>query len=344
MLSILHFSFQAVAPILILIIVGFGARKAGLWDEHTLRKMNRVNFRLGLSTLMYCNLYQIDADMPLPGREVVFVLVMLVLLTVIGFLAAHFLTPERTRKGVLAQCAFRSNYAIIGLVLAESIAGQAGVELGTIFQLPSVLYFNFMSVLALSIYSGGESTFSVKKTLGTIAKNPMIIGLLLGALTILIRRQLPLNAAGEPVFLIKRDLPWAYNTVSMMSRIATPNALLILGGQLDPGHAGAFKKELVSGVFLPGLCGGLCRGEGGAHHRDARTVRDDGRGLRFAAVRLHRGDGSGGEGRRKAGRPAGGLDQFPGDGDYFHHDRDPAGHGPRVGRAGGSPLLPHRTA
>lgn len=250
MLSILHFSFQAVAPILILIIVGFCARKAGLWDEHTLRKMNRVNFRLGLSTLMYCNLYQIDADMPLPGREVVFVLVMLVLLTVIGFLAAHFLTPERTRKGVLAQCAFRSNYAIIGLVLAESIAGQAGVELGTIFQLPSVLYFNFMSVLALSIYSGGESTFSVKKTLGTIAKNPMIIGLLLGALTILIRRQLPLNAAGEPVFLIKRDLPWAYNTVSMMSRIATPNALLILGGQLDPGHAGAFKKELVSGVFM----------------------------------------------------------------------------------------------
>ena len=29
---------------------------------------------------MYCNLYQIDADMPLPGREVVFVLVMLVLM------------------------------------------------------------------------------------------------------------------------------------------------------------------------------------------------------------------------------------------------------------------------
>lgn len=265
MLPVLRFSFNAIAPILLLILIGLFARKKGFLSEKTLKQLNKFDFRFGFTSLMFTNLYEIDHVSGFSGSMVVVLLLSLVCLTVLGFFITNRVTRDPKRKGVLAQTMFRSNYAIIGLVLVEALAGDSGRELATIFQLPTIIYYNTMSVICLTIYEDAESTenaqsgqkYSAERIKADICRiihgiltNPLIQGLALGALALIIRAVLPKGSDGLPVFSLSEDLPWLYQTISYLSRIATPLALIVLGGRIEMSEVKDFRKELISGVLM----------------------------------------------------------------------------------------------
>ena len=250
MLSVLTFSWNSIAPILLLIVLGYYGRQSGMLDAATLKKINRFNFRFGFSALMFVNLYDMESSHDLPWRLIALILIALVLLTAIGWLLAETITAVRSRKAVLIMSAFRSNYAIIGLPLAEALAGRGGLEIGTILQLPTVLYFNIVSTLVLSFYSGSAEKTDFRKTFREIAHNPLILGLLAGGLALLIRAHIPLDAEGNLIFSISEDLPWLYTALKNLSRMATPLALIVLGGQLELQKIQDFRKELIAGVLM----------------------------------------------------------------------------------------------
>ena len=60
MTDVLVYSFNAVAPIIGLILVGYVSRQIGLLDTHTLKVINRFNFRVCFFAMMFVNLYQMD--------------------------------------------------------------------------------------------------------------------------------------------------------------------------------------------------------------------------------------------------------------------------------------------
>ena len=248
MVSVLVFSFNSIAPILLLILLGYYGRRSGMLDEHTLKKINRFNFRFGFSSVMFVNLYGLETVRDIPWRMVIFIVAAMLALTVAGVLLAELVTKERNRKGVLVMAMYRSNYAIIGLVLVSALAGESGLELATIIQFPTVLYFNLCAVVVLSLYAG--EAMDLRKALREIGGNPLILGLMGGLLAVLIRQSLPLNAEGNPVFTIAGNLPWLYTSLTYLSRMATPLALIVLGGQLELKEASAFRTELISGVLM----------------------------------------------------------------------------------------------
>lgn len=251
MLSILNFSFTAVAPIILLIILGYFVKKLGVFDQHTLKQLNKFNFRFPFCVLMFNNIYSIDLkDNGFQGGMLGVLCFCLVLLTVLGWIMANLVTRQKNRKGVLMQAMFRSNYAIIGLALAEALAGESGAQLASMFQLPTVIYYNFMSVIVLNIYSDQQEERHLKKTALGVLKNPLIQGLLAGALALIIRSLLPMGGDGNPVFTIQYSLPWLYQALKWMGNIATPMALIVLGAQLEFGEIAGFKKELISGVLM----------------------------------------------------------------------------------------------
>ena len=48
MLEILQYSMNAVFPILLLIVLGYYAKRAGMLSEQTIAQINRFNFRYGI--------------------------------------------------------------------------------------------------------------------------------------------------------------------------------------------------------------------------------------------------------------------------------------------------------
>lgn len=250
MLEILQYSMNAVFPILLLIVLGYYAKRAGMLSEQTIAQINRFNFRYGYFCLMFVNIYGVDLKEGLPVTMIALVLGIIALLTVVGWVAASFLTKERGRKGVLIQASFRSNYAIIGMMMAQALAGDEGAALVAIFQLPAVLYYNSVSVLAMSIYSDSGNKPSVRSVMKSMAQNPLIRGILTALVVIVVRFFLPVGADGQPVFTIARDLPWLLSTMTHLSRMASPLALICLGANLKISEASHYMKELVGGIIL----------------------------------------------------------------------------------------------
>ena len=78
--------------------------------------------------------------------------------------------------------------------------------------------------------------------------NRLWLGLSLGLLALAVRALLPKTPEGLPVFTLSGSMPWLYSAVSGVSRIATPLALIVLGGQFEFGAVKSLGRELAFGV------------------------------------------------------------------------------------------------
>ena len=140
MSAVFHYSFSTVMPIILLILVGVLARHRGYLDVSAFRELNRFNFRYALFARVFVSIYQIESI-----QKNYFLL--------FGIVFSKAATKERFRRGVLIQSAFRSNYAVIGMPVAEALVGTPGMQLAAFLQLPVITFFNLVSVIVLSIFS-----------------------------------------------------------------------------------------------------------------------------------------------------------------------------------------------
>ncbi len=268
MSAVFHYSFSTVMPIILLILVGVLARHRGYLDVSAFRELNRFNFRYALFARVFVSIYQIESIHDMPVELAVFAVVSLFVLLLFGIVFSKAATKERFRRGVLIQSAFRSNYAVIGMPVAEALVGTPGMQLAAFLQLPVITFFNLVSVIVLSIFSdpeaqqrfypedalteekspAGTNRGGAGKMLKGIAANPLIQGVLLGFVALIIRQLLPCRADGEILFSLRRDLSWLYSAILSLSRTATPMALIILGGQLELKEIEDYRRELISGV------------------------------------------------------------------------------------------------
>jgi predicted permease len=195
-----------------------------------------------LPVLLFVNIYEIGSVTDVDWAAVLFCVGAVVALFLLGIPTALLGTKEPLRKGVLWQCVFRSNYNIIGLPLAAALGGEEALAFAAIVAALVVPLYNVFAVISLCVFvSPGEGKKpSVKKILLDILKNPLIIAAILGAVCLVIRA-LENKIFGSVVFSLQRDLKFLYSPLNSLKTMATPLALVVLGGQ--------FKFSLVKGMF-----------------------------------------------------------------------------------------------
>ena len=66
---------------------------------------------------------------------------------------------------------------------------------------------------------------------------------------LVIRMLLPTDAEGAPVFTISGDLPWLYTVCKRISNLASPLAMLVLGGQFSFDAIHGLRRQLTLGVL-----------------------------------------------------------------------------------------------
>ena len=248
MLAVLEYSFNAVAPILLLSLFGYILKRKGFLKKDWLKTSNQFMFRCFLPILLFQNVYSVGSLRDIDWGSAGFIIFALVCVTLISLATVSLCTKEQRRKGVLAQNAFRSNNAIIGIPLSEALQINGAAALLSAMQAPSIIYFNAISVVVLSIFSEGKKA-NVKNILIGITKNPLIRGIVLGIVALCIREFIPRNADGTLVFSLQNNLPFLYTMLSYLARMATPMALIVLGGQFEFSAVKTVRKELTIGVL-----------------------------------------------------------------------------------------------
>lgn len=249
MFDIFMYAINAVMPIILLIVLGYLLRRSGFLDENFVKRGNKLVFRVGLPALLFYTIYNVSDLGAFNWSTVWFAIGAVLLIYIIGIVIVALFVEDRKRKGVVLQCIFRSNYAIIGIPLAEALGGPEGVALVAVLSAFVVPLFNILAVVALSLFTGEGGHIDLKGILKKIVTNPLILGTVAGLAALAVRALLPVGAEGEPVFLISRDLKFIYKAIENLSKLATPLALIVLGGQFVFSAAGKMLKEIIIGTL-----------------------------------------------------------------------------------------------
>ena len=248
--EIFLFSFNAVMPILLLVFLGWFLRVINFADDGFFKKANTMVFKIFLPVLLFVNIYEIESLESLNFSAVIYCVGAILLIFAVGYFLAHAVTKKRSHLGVLAQCSFRSNYAIIGIPLALSLGGESAVAFASVLSAVAVPMFNVLAVIILSHYSSEKEKGAVKKTLLRTVRNPLIIGVFAGIAVLFIRSFIPVGAEGVPVFTIENSLPFLYKALKNLAGVASPLALVVLGARLDFKAGGSLKKESITGTAM----------------------------------------------------------------------------------------------
>ncbi len=237
---------NAVLPIILLILLGFFLKKGNLLTEDFLDTGNKLVFRVFLPVMLFINVYNIESVQALRWDVIGYCLAMVAVLFCIGLLTAVITTPIAARRGVLLQCTFRSNFAIIGLSLSAAMGGAEAESIAAVIAAFVVPLYNILAVIALSMFAPGSQKRSITKILKDIVKNPLIIGAFIGLASLMIR-YLQDAIFHRTVFSLRQQMPFVLSALNQMKNCTTPLALVILGGQFRFSAAKEAKKEILIG-------------------------------------------------------------------------------------------------
>ncbi len=246
MLDSFLFALSAVAPIVLTVALGYILKCIGFMNDAFCKMANKLVFRVFLPVMLFLNVYRIEDIGGLDWGYIVYVLCALLVIFALSIPAVLAVTRKPGGRGALLQAVFRSNYALIGIPLAEALFGATGVAVATLLSAVTIPLLNILAVISLSVFRENGEKPNVKKILLEIAKNPLIIGVLAGVAALGVRALL---GAAEISFRLS-DLTPIYTVMGYLSNMATPMALLVLGAQFTFSAVASLKKEIIFGTLM----------------------------------------------------------------------------------------------
>ena len=220
-------SFNIVLPIFLILSLGYILKKLKILDELTTKNMNSVNFKLFLPLLLFYNVYKTDLSVVFNPKLLIFSIISVILVFLLLFIIIPLLEKDNRKRGVIIQGIFRSNFVIFGVPVCEALFGQNATGVASMLIAVVVPLFNFLAVICLEIYRGGNINF--KKIIKGIITNPLIIASIIGLFFIYFKIKLP-----TPI----------EKTINDISKIATPLAFILLGSSFTFSAFSFYIKQL----------------------------------------------------------------------------------------------------
>lgn len=220
-------SFNIVLPIFLILSLGYILKKLKILDELTTKNMNSVNFKVFLPLLLFYNVYKTDLSVVFNPKLLIFSIISVILVFLLLFIIIPLLEKDNRKRGVIIQGIFRSNFVIFGVPVCEALFGQNATGVASMLIAVVVPLFNFLAVICLEIYRGGNINF--KKIIKGIITNPLIIASIIGLFFIYFKIKLP-----API----------EKTINDISKIATPLAFILLGSSFTFSAFSVYIKQL----------------------------------------------------------------------------------------------------
>ena len=206
-------AFKVVFPILIYVSIGYIFKLIRLYDEKSIKVANDLVFKLFLPCLLFYNIYTTDIQETLNIKLIIYALVSILILFILLMTIVPLFIKSNSKCGVFIQGIFRSNFVLFGMPVTLSILGESNAGLTSLAIAFIVPMYNILAVVCLERFRKSKVNF--KNIFIGIIKNPLIISSLLGIIFLVSEIKIPL------IF---------DNVIRDLSRVATPLALIGLGG------------------------------------------------------------------------------------------------------------------
>ena len=212
--------FNIVSPVFIVLLLGYFAKQKGYIDSNFVDKGTWIVFYMALPFKLFYDIKNARIE-SLHPKYVLYIVLGVIFIIIIALLIAKALKIEDKKKlSAFVHCAYRSNFVYVGFPILDIIYnGAPSMEHMIVIVSFGLTLYNISAIVLLTYYSEAEDkSISVKDILIKIIKNPMIVGVVFGAI---------FNFLNIPVY------QGVDKAIEMVAKISTPMSLILIGASLN---------------------------------------------------------------------------------------------------------------
>lgn len=254
------YSLNATVPVFAVMILGYFLKQWNIIDEHFAQVSNKFVFKICLPCMVFQDLADTDIRHHFDLDYIGFCFFATLVSILAIWILAKRLMPDPHMTGAFVQGAYRSSAAILGIAFIQNIYGTSGMA--PLMIIGSVPLYNIFAVVILTLEGGYSADGSVSDAQDTtanvpktgqiktafigVAKNPIIIGIVLGLLASYFNLNFP-NMVDK--------------TIHNLAVLASPLALIAIGATFEGRKAFAkikptiiassLKLVVLAAIFLP---------------------------------------------------------------------------------------------
>ena len=229
------FTASVILPLFTMLALGYFLRRIGVFTDAFVVHSNKVAFKIFLPAMLLLGMVSQREVLFYELDVLKFVVLSTLILVVLYAVLVPFFEKDKRKCGSIVQAMFRSMILVFGTPIVYNIYGEPGLAPMAMVVFALSIVNSVLSVMLFSYFgSSGSALMKLKRLLIDIAVNPFVIVAAIGMLVIALDASLP--------FLIE-------TTLSSLSAIAAPLALLAIGGSFRFGQAFNNLKYLVPVVI-----------------------------------------------------------------------------------------------
>jgi len=182
-------SLNCVIPMFITLCVGLWIRHSQVVPAEMFNQLSTLSFHALLPCLLFYNIYSTDLSVAIQPALLGYLVLWVLAWFGINYVFYTFTEPDPRRRGAYIQNAFRTNIAVVGVSLAQTMMGASGIALLSMAISIVVPIYNVLAVITLETCRGKQ--VDLRQTILGILRNPLIRACLLGILFLVLGIRLP---------------------------------------------------------------------------------------------------------------------------------------------------------
>lgn len=212
--------FNIVSPVFLVLLLGYFAKQRGHIDDNFVDKGTWIVFYLALPFKLFYDIKNARIE-SLHPKYVLYILLGVIFVIFLSLIIGKVIGIKDKRKlSAFVHCAYRSNFVYVGFPILDILYnGAPSMEHMIVIVSFGLTLYNISAIILLTYYSESEEKrISFLDIIVKIIKNPMIIGVIFGAL---------FNFLHIPVY------SGVDKAIEMVSKISTPMSLILIGASLN---------------------------------------------------------------------------------------------------------------
>ncbi|MDE6851095.1 MAG: AEC family transporter, partial [Lachnospiraceae bacterium] len=244
------YSLNATVPVFAIMILGYLLKQWNIIDDHFAQVSNKFVFKICLPCMVFQDLADTDIRHHFDLDYIGFCF----FATLVSILAIWILTrrlmPDPHMTGAFVQGAYRSSAAILGVAFIQNIYGTS--SMAPLMMIGSVPLYNIFAVLILTLENNHSTngldaldnqgitanvpkSGQIKSACIEVAKNPIIIGIVLGLAASYLNLDFP-NMVDK--------------SIHNLAVLASPLALIAIGATCEGRNAIANRNQTINASSL----------------------------------------------------------------------------------------------
>lgn len=226
-------ALNAVAPLLLFMLVGLFARHAFHFTDKSVSTFNKLLFGLFLPSTMFSSVYFTKAETMAAPAFIAYGFCSVLAVAFLAYLVVTHFVKDDKKRGAMIQAIYRSNFILLGVPLIENIYGAYAVPVPMMLAAFVVPIYNVLAIFTLERFRSDTPDIRPGHILAGVLHNPMVIGAILGLCCKLLPFDLPA--------LVEK-------CIHQLASVTTPFALVVLGASFTLQGAYSELKEVTISV------------------------------------------------------------------------------------------------